>query len=182
MKPGITRWKIEPIKVKGFPVARPIPFSPGRSTHEVKMLIRNSDLLHGTLVRSTVPIQNVPSSDNKPINCFLILERPALNVHLMQVATENFIAWECHRYSTEPHTIPLPHLHCRKICHSNQSQSSSHMTFHKTDGKYDSWLNICFIGPVYRTETTHRLLCFKSKFPYHFAFTLEHFLFVECGC
>ena len=31
---------------------------------------------------------------------------------------------------------------------------------------------------VYRTETMHQLLCFKSKFSNHFVFTLEHYLFL----
>ena len=35
-----------------------------------------------------------------------------------------------------------------------------------------------FIGSVCRIETMHRLLCFKSKFPNHFAFTLGHYLFL----
>ena len=35
-----------------------------------------------------------------------------------------------------------------------------------------------FIGSVCRTETMHQLLCFKSKFPNHFAFTLGRYLFL----
>jgi hypothetical protein len=33
-----------------------------------------------------------------------------------------------------------------------------------------------FVSSVYRTETMRQLLCFKSKFPNHFVFTLEHYL------
>jgi hypothetical protein len=33
-----------------------------------------------------------------------------------------------------------------------------------------------FVGSVYRTETMRQLLCFKSKFPNHFVFTLGHYL------
>ena len=46
-----------------------------------------------------------------------------------------------------------------------------------------------FVGAVCRTETMHQLLCFKSKFPNHFAFTLGCYLFLlfwvyfmSCGC
>ena len=35
-----------------------------------------------------------------------------------------------------------------------------------------------FIGSVCRTKTMHQLLCFKSKFLNHFAFTLERYLFL----
>ena len=35
-----------------------------------------------------------------------------------------------------------------------------------------------FVGFVYRTETMHQLLCFKSKFLNHFAFTLGRDLFL----
>ena len=35
-----------------------------------------------------------------------------------------------------------------------------------------------FVGFVYRTKTMHQLLCFKSKFPNHFAFTLGRDLFL----
>ena len=33
-----------------------------------------------------------------------------------------------------------------------------------------------FIGSVCRIETVHQLLCFKSKFPNHFVFTLGRYL------
>ena len=33
-----------------------------------------------------------------------------------------------------------------------------------------------FVGFVCRTETMHQLLCFKSKFPNHFVFTLGRYL------
>lgn len=32
MKPGMTRWNMEPLKCKGFPVTRPTPFSPADLT------------------------------------------------------------------------------------------------------------------------------------------------------
>ena len=35
-----------------------------------------------------------------------------------------------------------------------------------------------FIGSVNRTEAMRQLLCFKSKFPNHFAFTLGRYLFL----
>ena len=35
-----------------------------------------------------------------------------------------------------------------------------------------------FVGSTCRTKTTYRLLCFKSKFPNHFAFTLGRYLFL----
>ena len=38
--------------------------------------------------------------------------------------------------------------------------------------------NPCFIGFVCRTKTMHRLFCFKSKFPNHFAFILGRYLFL----
>ena len=38
-----------------------------------------------------------------------------------------------------------------------------------------------FVGSVYRTETMRQLLCFKSKFPNHFAFTLGC-TYVTCSC
>ena len=34
------------------------------------------------------------------------------------------------------------------------------------------------LGSVCRTETMHQLLCFNSKFPNRFAFTLGHYLFL----
>jgi hypothetical protein len=40
------------------------------------------------------------------------------------------------------------------------------------------WCQIMFIGFVCRTETMHQLLCFKSEFSDHFAFTLGRFLFM----
>ena len=40
---------------------------------------------------------------------------------------------------------------------------------------------IHFIGFVCRQKTMHRLLCFKSKFPNHFAFTLGHFNCYSCS-
>ena len=47
-------------------------------------------------------------------------------------------------------------------------------------GIYDNFGTIFLvcIGYVYRTNTMHRFLCFKSKFPHHFAFTLGHYLFL----
>ena len=35
-----------------------------------------------------------------------------------------------------------------------------------------------FVGSVYRTETMHQLLRFKSKFSNHFAFTLGRYFFL----
>ena len=34
--------------------------------------------------------------------------------------------------------------------------------------------SIVFVGSVCGIETIHQLLCFKSKFPNHFAFTFGH--------
>ena len=40
------------------------------------------------------------------------------------------------------------------------------------------WRKKTYVGFVCRTKTMHRLLCFKSKFPNHFAFTLGSYLFL----
>ena len=53
--------------------------------------------------------------------------------------------------------------------------SSSWMTLSLT------LLLLVLIGSVYRIETMHRLLCFNSKFPNHFAFTLGRYLFLQCS-
>ena len=37
---------------------------------------------------------------------------------------------------------------------------------------------VFLVGFVCRIETMHQLLCFKSKFPNHFAFTLGRYLFM----
>ena len=37
---------------------------------------------------------------------------------------------------------------------------------------------VYLVGSVCRTKTLHQLLCFKSTFPNHFAFTLGGYLFL----
>ena len=41
-----------------------------------------------------------------------------------------------------------------------------------------AWMERVFVGFVWRTETMHQLLCFKSKFSNHFAFILGHHVFL----
>ena len=65
------------------------------------------------------------------------------------------------------------------------SRNGLHIQEHKGYGEFVIMFHPCkrdiihiFIGYVYRTETMRQLLCFKHKFPNHFAFTLERYLFL----
>ena len=51
---------------------------------------------------------------------------------------------------------------------------------HPKVGDFIQISRICrdLFGCVCRTETMHRLLCFKSRFPKHFVFTLGRYLFL----
>ena len=53
-------------------------------------------------------------------------------------------------------------------------------TFVTTEDLMNHDVARAFVGFVCRIETMHRLLCYKSKFPNHFAFTLERYLFLLC--
>ena len=61
-------------------------------------------------------------------------------------------------------------LGCMEVCgvhgHGLPHSSRSH-----------GWL-LAFVGSVCRTETMRQLLCFKSKFSNHFAFTFGRYLFL----